>query len=163
VTRTLDGKVVRHQRIEYSSARLDPDHLDHLKSQLPAQHQIRRFDRALVQERGLDLDRQGLAFLSIRQFLQNGISYWVIKDGEVVSEATSEAMSGAGIEIEIGTDPDHQGQGLATAVGATLLSDCLERELEPHWTTTSNPRSDGLARKLGYVVEREYDVVAYTG
>lgn len=46
--------------------------------------------------------------------------------------------------------------GLATAVGATLIVHCLEHGIEPHWDT-SNPVSENLAKKLGYIPDTNYE------
>lgn len=161
-TSVIEGKVVCHQRTEYSSSGLNWEHLNRLKAQLPTGYQIRRIDHNFVHERGIDLDRSGFALMSVRQFLQHGIGYWVVKDDDVVCEAGSWVRCLKGIEIDIGTYPEHRGMGLATAACAALICECLERGLEPHWTTTSNPRSDALARKLGYVGDETYNVLAYT-
>lgn len=46
--------------------------------------------------------------------------------------------------------------GLATAVGATLIVHCLEHGISPHWDT-SNPVSENLAKKLGYIPDTNYE------
>ena len=152
--------VVTQQRIEYSSEKLNIDHLRELQKQLPAGFQIRRFDMDLVCQLDVDLDRHGMAVYSIRDFLKFGVSFWVMKDDEMVAGATSSVVCNAGVEVDIGTNAEYRRMGLATAVGATFLVHCLEHGIIPHWSTMSNPRSDGLAEKLGFIRDDVYELLA---
>lgn len=48
-------------------------------------------------------------------------------------------------------------QGLALACSAAFLLECLEKGIIPNWDAV-NLQSVGLAEKLGYVYDREYQV-----
>lgn len=48
-----------------------------------------------------------------------------------------------------------RGRGLATACGARLILDCLERGLYPNWDAHDS-RSLHLAEKLGYRLDHPY-------
>ena len=48
-------------------------------------------------------------------------------------------------------------QGLALACSAAFLLECLERNIIPNWDA-ANLKSVGLAEKLGYIYDQEYQV-----
>lgn len=79
----------------------------------------------------------------------------VLCGGELVAGASSYAVYRDGIEIEIDTRPDQRGKGLATACGARLILDCLDRGLYPSWDA-HDKRSAHLAQKLGYRLAGAY-------
>ena len=155
--------VLTQRRKAYSARFLDLAHLSELKTRLRPGFELRRFDEQMAMERGIDVERMGMSFFSLRQFLdRGGISFWILKDGESVSEATSVGMSKSSIEVGVGTDERFQKLGLATVVSAALLSESIKSGKEPHWGTTENPRSDGLALKLGYKLHEEYDLIGFS-
>ena len=80
----------------------------------------------------------------------------ILKDGEIVSGASSYSGYIGGIEIEIDTREDYRRKGLAFAAGAGLILECLKRGLYPSWDA-QNKWSAALAKKLGY-----HDSHAYT-
>ena len=84
-----------------------------------------------------------------------GLGVVVLKDGEVVSGASSYSGYRGGIEIQIDTREDYQRQGLACACGAKLILECQRRGLYPSWDA-QNPASVALAEKLGYRLDHEY-------
>lgn len=84
-----------------------------------------------------------------------GIGVAVLCGGELVAGASSYAVYRDGIEIEIDTRPDQRGKGLATACGARLILDCLDRGLYPSWDA-HDKRSAHLAQKLGYRLAGAY-------
>jgi len=83
------------------------------------------------------------------RYAEHGLGFCVLKDGNIVSGASSYYFYEKGIEIEVDTHPEYRKQGLATACCASLILSCLQRSLFPSWdahTTTSLH----LAQKLGY-------------
>ena len=87
-----------------------------------------------------------------------GLGVVALKDGELVSGASSYSTYDKGIEIEIDTREDHRRKGLAYACGAKLILECLRKNLYPSWDA-QNKWSVALAEKLGYHFSHEY--VAY--
>jgi predicted GNAT family acetyltransferase len=76
----------------------------------------------------------------------------------IVCGATSAARGDNAIEIQINTNPPYRRLGLASAVGAALISHCLEHGLDADWdTAATNLPSQHLARKLGYIPESMYE------
>lgn len=96
-------------------------------------------------------------FKDFEDFHNRGLGV-VVLDAEIpVSGAASYTIYSEGIEIEIDTEEGYQGQGLATACGAKLILECLDRGLYPSWDA-HDLRSVALAEKLGYHRNAEYPV-----
>lgn len=81
-----------------------------------------------------------------------------LHSGELVSGASSYTVYRYGIEIEIDTSVDYRRKGLASACGAKLILECINRNFYPSWDA-QNKWSVALAEKLGYHFDKEY--VAY--
>ena len=77
------------------------------------------------------------------------------KDGEVVGGASTAYRFPKGIDIEIDILKKHRRKGLATAAGAKLILDCLERGWRPTWDA-ANMKSVHLSEKLGYTFNYKY-------
>lgn len=84
-----------------------------------------------------------------------GIGAVILKDGELVSGASSYTRYQDGIEIEIDTKEAYRRKGLAYTCAARLILECLERGLYPSWDA-QNRGSVALAEKLGYHYDHEY-------
>lgn len=91
-------------------------------------------------------------------YRKHGLGIVVLKDGEVVSGASSYSRYKDGIEIEIDTQEQYRRKGLAYICGAKLILECLERNLYPSWDA-HNIWSVALAEKLGYHYSHTY--IAY--
>lgn len=96
------------------------------------------------------------------QYDQYGMGVVALRDGEIVSGASSYSGYIGGIEIEIDTREDHRRSGLATACGARLILACLKRGLYPSWDA-HNLWSVALAQKLGYHFDYAYAAYEVTG
>lgn len=86
-----------------------------------------------------------------------GLGCVILKDGQIVSGASSYSSYKEGIEIEIDTHIDHRRKGLALVCGAKLILECLKRNLYPSWDA-QNKGSVALAEKLGYHFDHAYPV-----
>ncbi len=95
---------------------------------------------------------------SYEMYKKHGLGVILLKDGEVVSGASSYSAYIGGIEIEIDTHEDYRRRGLASICGAKLILECLDRGLYPSWDA-QNRGSVALAEKLGYHFDHAY--VAY--
>lgn len=149
-------------RIVRYSTKKQPDlfnikKLGKIVSQLEAPYTLKLIDNALYSEIissnwAVDLCSN---FNSYRDFAEHGLGVVVIKNGEIVSGASSYTYYRDGIEIEIDTREDERRKGLALACGARLILECLERGLYPSWDA-HDKRSLMLAEKLGYQFNEEY-------
>lgn len=84
-----------------------------------------------------------------------GLGAAILKDGELVSGASSYTSYRGGIEIQIDTREAYRRKGLAFTCGAKLILECLERGWYPSWDA-QNLWSVALAEKLGYHFEHKY-------
>lgn len=154
----------RAQRMPRYAIKKEADCFDKAKlevfvSRLPQQYALKQIDR--------DAYRQCLAFPwskdlvsgfpTYEEFERLGLGFVVTKNGIVVAGASSYSRYRDGIEIEIVTHMDHRRRGLATAVGAALILECLRRGWYPSWDAYSLV-SVALAEKLGYSFSHEYPV-----
>lgn len=144
--------------IEFSTVALDRAHLVGLAGTLPALFKLERVDRALAERLPVDMDNEYCFenFYSLDDFLERGIGYCIVHRDRIVSAATSFARSQRAIDIEIETVASYRKLGLATVVGAQLVSYCLEQGIEPCWLA-ANAVSERLALRLGYVRGGRYE------
>ena len=98
------------------------------------------------------------AFESKEKYLQIGRGMVILKDGQIVSGASSYTRYKEGIEIEVDTIEAERRKHLATIACSALILNCLEEGLYPSWDA-QNINSVRLAEKLGYEFDHEY--VAY--
>ncbi len=94
-------------------------------------------------------------FGSKEKYLELGRGYVIMKDGRIVSAASSYSRYRGGIDIEIDTVKEERHKGLGSAVAAKLILRCLSEGLYPAWDA-ANKLSVRLAEKLGYEYSHEY-------
>ena len=84
-------------------------------------------------------------------------------DGRVVSAVLGREENKDSLVIGfVACHKDYRRQGLALACSAAFLLECLGKNLIPNWSAV-NLQSVGLAEKLGYVYDREYQVYQIKG
>ena len=135
--------------------------LEAMAAALPAGCSLRRIDAELY-DKCLEnpLFEDGVKhFGSKEAFLRLGRGFAAVKDGELVSIASSFTVYREGIEIEIDTLEEERRKGLASAVGAKLILSCLDDGLYPSWDA-ANMESVHLAEKLGYELSHMYHCYA---
>ena len=98
------------------------------------------------------------SFESKESYLRLGRGIVILKDGKIVSGASSYTRYREGIEIEVDTATEERQKGLATFCCSALILKCLKEGLYPSWDA-HNMNSVHLAEKLGYEFDHEY--VAY--
>ena len=157
----LEGKVLTFPRHAFSSESLDPAHLQTLQDGLSSEFTIEKLtlDRmqSLAAKKETWREDQFFGFKDAEDFIQRGIGYCALHEGEVVCLAAAGTASSSGIEVQVDTHPNYYRRGLATATCAALLTDCLSQGIDPNWDA-ANPDSAGLARKLGYTQLDDYDM-----
>lgn len=110
------------------------------------------YDQALKEDWSRDLVS---SFGSLEDYMARGLGMVLIKDGEIVSGASSYSIYTGGLEIEIDTKEPYRKQGLARIVGAALILAALRKGLDPHWDA-ANETSVRLAQRLGYLYQGSY-------
>ncbi len=141
----------------------DREYLRGIVSRLPQGYRMRPIDQEIYTQI-LALEwAQDLCFnfQPYAMYARYGMGIAALKDGVVVSGASSYVVYRDGIEIEVDTREDEQRKGLALACSAALILECLDRGLYPSWDA-HNAASLALAKKLGYRFDREYPVYEIT-
>ena len=135
----------------------DRSRLAEMVSKLPEGYELKRIDSDIY-----DLCVQDpvtadfvSAFGSKEKYLELGRGMVILKDGKIVSGASSYTRYKEGIEIEVDTVPSERRKGLATVVCAALILACLDEGLYPSWDA-HDMNSVQLARKFGYEFDHEY-------
>ncbi|MCR5616674.1 MAG: GNAT family N-acetyltransferase, partial [Clostridiales bacterium] len=95
------------------------------------------------------------AFDGKEKYLELGRGMVILKDGKIVSGASSYTRYKEGIEIEVDTVPPERRKGLASIVCSALILNCLEEGLYPSWDAHDTD-SVRLAEKFGYEFDHEY-------
>jgi predicted GNAT family acetyltransferase len=95
-------------------------------------------------------------FRSHEEFITRGVGLGILHQGTFVSGASSAAVGGGRLEIEIQTHRQFRRRGLARALSAALILYCLEHGLEPCWDA-ANESSSALAQQLGFHSTGKYE------
>ena len=83
----------------------------------------------------------------------NSFGFYVEHENQPVSVCYSCATNNNIIEIDVFTDPDFRGSGLAKLVCSTFIEECLKNNLTPNWDCfTNNKGSMNLALSLGFSI-----------
>ena len=155
-------RLISIERFSFSGAQLNIAHLTSLKERLPEGFQLKQIDIDLAHQ--IDADSTLISedhvrnFDSPEDFVGRGLGFCVLEGERIVSGASSYAICNKGIEVQVNTHPEYRQRGLATAVSAALLVDCLEHDIEARWDA-GNPRSVKLAERLGYRASGSYEML----
>ena len=127
---------------------------------LPAGYEINEIDQDLYDKCMEDPVTRDFvsSFADKQQYLELGRGIVILKDGRIVSGASSYTRYIEGIEIEVDTVEAERRNHLATAACSALILRCLKENLYPSWDA-QNMNSVRLAEKLGYEFDHEY--IAY--
>lgn len=153
--RVLDGQP--HDAIFRRAFILQPEVFAELRDhfQVPEGFELRRVDAALA-------DRLGAArtWPSTQDYLARGLGFVILKDDEIAAACTSVFGCSTGLEIDVFTAEPFRRAGLATAVAAVFIQECLNGGRQPNWECFwDNELSTALALKLGYALKQDYPVV----
>ena len=139
--------------------KFDKEKLSGFVGELPIGYELREIDSEIYDkclEDPVTADFVA-SFKSKQSFLKLGRGMVIIKDGKIVSGASSYTSYNEGIEIEVDTVPEERRKNLATIVCSALILRCLREDLYPSWDA-QNLNSVHLAEKLGYEFDHEYVV-----
>jgi len=160
----------RHHVTTRYAGKFNPYHREAFRSDKFDMLKLRRFSRSLPD--GFVLRQVGLEevtkfktnlhpalvynFRSHEEFIKHGIGLGILYKGLFVSGASSAAIGGGKLEIEIQTRREFRRRGLARAVASALILHCLDRGIEPCWDA-ANEASSSLAKQLGFFSTGKYD------
>lgn len=140
--------------------KFDIDRLEKNLQMLPDGYEIKNIDSELYDkcmQNPTTVDFVS-SFGSKERFLKDGRGVVIVKDGLIVSGASSYSRYNEGIEIEVDTIESERRKHLALIVCSALIIRCLKEGLYPSWDA-QNMNSVRLAEMLGYEFDHEY--VAY--
>ena len=151
-------RITRLPFTEYHADTLDAENLMGIIQRLPAGYELKRLNKKLCEQLTRDIANEYFFenYISIEDFIERGIGFCVLFNGEIVSAATSMASSRNEIDIEIETKENFQKQGLGTIVGAQLVLHCVQNNVNPKWLA-ANEDSEKLAERLGYLKGESYE------
>lgn len=147
-----EGDVFDRRKLWEAVAGLDPQYtLKMIDEELYYECRREQWSRDLVAQ-----------FPDYEHYQALGLGVVVLDGGKLVAGASSYTRYREGIEIEIDTSKEYRRRGLAYACGARLILECLSRGLYPSWDA-HNRQSVGLAEKLGYHLDHEYEAFEVWG
>ena len=91
------------------------------------------------------------------KFLQYGMGFVIYHGKELVSGCSAYAAAEGMMEVTVATREDYRRKGLAIVCAARFILDCMDKSIYPNWDA-ANFKSVELARKLGYIFDKEYHV-----
>ena len=123
----------------------------------PEGYQLAAFDEDLYhQAMAEDWSREFCeVFPSAEEYLNKGFGFGILKEGRLVSGASTMTVYHGGIEIQVATRESYGGKGLAMACSAALIRECIRRGIRPCWDA-ANLTSKHMALNLGYEYRGEY-------
>jgi GNAT superfamily N-acetyltransferase len=151
------AKKVTRYAIKKEKDVFDKEKLQSVVRSLPPEYSLKLIDEDIynlckASDWSMDLVSQ---YRDYDMYQKLGVGVAALKDGELVSGASSYSRYQDGIEIEIDTKEEHRRKGLAYVCGAKLILECLDRGLYPSWDA-QNKWSVALAEKLGYHYDHDY-------
>jgi len=120
---------------------------------LPEGLALEKLDRKILGQPGCQDLAEEVAFHwgSLDAFLDEGIGYGVLRDGDLISWCYVQAFGNKAQTIDIWTNPDDRGEALGTAVGSAVIRHCLAQGYAPFWICDDgNQPSRRLAERLGF-------------
>ena len=157
-----DAKEVTRYAIR-KDTRFDVNSLKENLLLLPDGYELKEIDSALYDkclESSVTADFVS-SFQSKSKYLKDGRGLVVVRNGEIVSGASSYTRYREGIEIEVDTVEEERRKHLALIACSALILRCLDEGLYPSWDA-QNMTSVRLAEKLGYQFNHEYTAYEVT-
>ena len=152
-------EIIRHG-IAQKDYVFNKEKLEAFMHQIPRGYSIRAFDKELYNaslsedwsEEFCDI------FASYEEYKDRGFGYGVIKDGVLVSGASTMGVYKGGFETQVATRDGYRKKGLALAASAALLLEGQRRGVRACWDA-DNEASLHIALKLGYEYIGTYSTV----
>ncbi len=157
VAATYPSELAVYHREAFQAEQFDIDKLRRFCQALPSGFALRQVRLEEVTQFATDLAPALVYnFRSHEEFITRGVGLGILHQGRFVSGASSAAIGGGRVEIEIQTHRQFRRRGLARAVAAALILYCLEHGLEPCWDAANEP-SAALGRQLGFHSTGRYE------
>ena len=159
---TLGERLVSFPRYSFSADGLNEGHLAAVIDGSPQRDRVIAADAAWLARasEGVETFIDLADFDSPDDFAARGLGYVALDGERVMGAAYSSLVCSRGIEVSLYVDEPYRRQGVATALAARLLLECLRQGRRPNWDA-ANPESCALAEKLGYAASGSYDSYFY--
>ena len=151
-----------YKKVERYALKKEPDAFDRSRLQkaennLPNEYELRLLDEEdfLKTKQEAWCSDWTAQYPDWKNYQKLGLGVVILKDGQLVSGASSYTSYKSGIEIQVDTKEEYRRKGLAEVCCAKLILECLERGLYPSWDA-QNKGSLALAEKLGYHYSHSY-------
>ncbi|MDK2964452.1 MULTISPECIES: GNAT family N-acetyltransferase [Lacrimispora] len=131
---------------------------DYLNS-IPDGIQIKKIDAGLYEKAmNSEWSREICSnFETKEEFCQYGFGFAALDGDRLVSGCSAYEINEEKIVVKVATHKEYKRRGLALACSAGLILSCLQQDIFPTWDADNIPAA-GLAEKLGYIFEKEYQV-----
>jgi RimJ/RimL family protein N-acetyltransferase len=130
---------------------------------VPAEFELRSLSFDLIpktEKFGIKLDSRFWA--SAADFVENGLGVCLLKDCEVVSLCYAAAVVDGLAEVDVATEEEFRGRGLAAIVGQEFIRQCWSRRIVPTWDCfVANVGSMKLALRLGFAPVSNYPLYSF--
>lgn len=148
-----------YERYSLSHENISIDHLSNIIDSTPTQFSIKQIDAPLASEisKNKNFQYHLQNYKSESDFVNRGLGYVVLSEGEIIGAASSALVCDSGYEISIMILPQYRGKYLGKILAAYLVRTILRRNKVPHWDA-SNDISLNLAKQLGYDFKGKYCV-----
>lgn len=161
IEKTYKDKAIKSERYAIKKEKdvFDREKLEKIVASLDKEYELKMIDSTLYQlcQQTSWLKDLVAQYEDYEVYKKIGLGCVILKDGIIVSGASSYTSYKEGIEIEIDTHVDYRRKGLALVCGAKLILECLKRNLYPSWDA-QNKGSVALAEKLGYHYSHTYSI-----
>jgi RimJ/RimL family protein N-acetyltransferase len=132
-----------------------------IRANLPAGYKMCTIDLELLQRCEW---RDDMAFFcgSLENFLRNALGMCLMHEDEIIVETYASALGREHAEIGAITREPYRGRGFAPIAVAYLNEALEQRGYHSYWScSVENPASARVARKLGFRVEKPYEIWEY--
>ena len=121
---------------------------------LPDGYTLSPFTRGIFEAHPFD---HGRGYRDHQDFTDRGAGAAVLYDGQVVSAASSFLTYEGHVELDVFTEPEHRGRGLAGHCVFEMLRQCSAKKYTVHWDA-QNRMSSRMAKSHGFVPLTDYAV-----
>jgi RimJ/RimL family protein N-acetyltransferase len=148
-------------RLEFYAINPRTPSLSALRASLPEEFEPHPIDQALL-ERCLWRDDMAFYAGSLEKFFRHGIGMCLMYGDEIIVEAYASALGSPYAEIGAITHEPYRGRGYATITVAFLVEALEKLGFQAYWSCDSdNLASARVARKLGFTIEKSYEIWEY--
>lgn len=144
--------IIKRQRFSIKKeVKFNENKLKDMVNKIPSKFEIIKINKNLADR----IKKED--FINITDdYEKNGIGYCCMYNKEIIGVASSNIFYKDGIEVNIRVKENYRRRGIATAMAANLILECLRENKKISWDAY-NINSVKLAEKLGFKFDSAYD------